>query len=290
MSIYTRNILGFHGGRFTRLRLVWGHLNSNYTHLATQTFHGVMCVVHVTLSAQTQTSWSGSGAYCSTSVGLSGHSPRVLGSFSPFGTREWRMSDQSVSLCVGNMAAHSTTIVVSWRMSSSYEFPSSEFILFPIVFDKDLMWPSQTPNLITSHSKGRGLESAAGLQLSFLLHLLAVGTCLGRFVAAISSRRFGLEARPVHLKFVVDKPALGKAFLRLLQFSPISINPPTFRIHSFIHLSIIHATSIYSHLSFKNSSVRLCVSLRFSNIWTTFSSSLRRHLPFSASFLIHLTI
>jgi len=42
----------------------------------------------------------------------------------------------------------------------------------------------------------------------------------------------------VHVRFVVDKVALGQVFLQILQFSPFSIIPPILHTY-FIHLSLI---------------------------------------------------
>jgi hypothetical protein len=50
---------------------------------------------------------------------------------------------------------------------------------------------------------------------------------LSRLVAGLSSRRPGFAHGSSHEGFVVDKVALGQVFLRILQFSPVSIIPPS---------------------------------------------------------------
>jgi hypothetical protein len=47
---------------------------------------------------------------------------------------------------------------------------------------------------------------------------------LRQLVADLSLRRLG----SAHAEFVVDKVALGRGFLRVLRFSPVSIIPPSF--------------------------------------------------------------
>jgi hypothetical protein len=53
----------------------------------------------------------------------------------------------------------------------------------------------------------------------------------GQLVAGLSPQKPGFDPRPVHMKFIVDRVALGQAILQVLQFSPVSITPP---IHSSI--------------------------------------------------------
>jgi hypothetical protein len=49
---------------------------------------------------------------------------------------------------------------------------------------------------------------------------------LRRLVTGLSPRRPGFDPGSVHVGFVVDKVALGQAFLRVLRFSPVSLIPP----------------------------------------------------------------
>jgi hypothetical protein len=49
---------------------------------------------------------------------------------------------------------------------------------------------------------------------------------LRRLVAGLSPRRPGFDPLSVHVVFVVDKVALGQAFLRVLRFSPVNFIPP----------------------------------------------------------------
>jgi hypothetical protein len=44
-------------------------------------------------------------------------------------------------------------------------------------------------------------------------------------------RRSGLDPTPVHVQSVVDKLALGEAFLREFRASPVSSIPPFLHIH-----------------------------------------------------------
>jgi hypothetical protein len=55
-----------------------------------------------------------------------------------------------------------------------------------------------------------------------------------RLVAGFSQRRSGFAHRAVHVGFVVDKITLTQVFLRVLQFSPVSIIPLLLHIHACI--------------------------------------------------------
>jgi hypothetical protein len=54
---------------------------------------------------------------------------------------------------------------------------------------------------------------------------------LKRLVAGLSVRKPRFAPSLVHVGFVVDKVALEQGFLRVLQFSSVSIIPPLFDIH-----------------------------------------------------------
>ena len=54
-------------------------------------------------------------------------------------------------------------------------------------------------------------------------------------VARLSQRRFGLNPRPVHVGFVVDKLALGQGYVRVIRFSPVSSIPLVHDSHSFVY-------------------------------------------------------
>jgi hypothetical protein len=58
-----------------------------------------------------------------------------------------------------------------------------------------------------------------------------------RFFASLSPRRPGIRPGSVHVRFVFDKVALGKGFVRGLRFSPVSITPPT--IHSNLNFNTL---------------------------------------------------
>jgi hypothetical protein len=75
----------------------------------------------------------------------------------------------------------------------------------------------------------------------FILWCLVVGTSVRlavpnfrRLVAGFSPWSSGFAPRTVHMEFVLDKVAMGKFSLRVLQFSPVSIIPPLLHIHSCI--------------------------------------------------------
>jgi hypothetical protein len=94
----------------------------------------------------------------------------------------------------------------------------------------------EAPHLYRTSQKGRAMAQAVSRRPLFT----AVRVCT--------------QVNPVG--FVVDKVALGQAFLRVLRFSPVSIIPPwapIFRklkkknfVHSFIH-SFITPSFIHSH-------------------------------------------
>jgi hypothetical protein len=54
---------------------------------------------------------------------------------------------------------------------------------------------------------------------------------LWRLALGLSQQRPVFHFRPVHVRFVVDKLALGQALLPVLQFSPVSIIPPMRHTH-----------------------------------------------------------
>jgi hypothetical protein len=44
-----------------------------------------------------------------------------------------------------------------------------------------------------------------------------------------------LDPRSVHVRFMVDKVVLGRVFLRIRRYFPVSINPPMLQYHLRIH-------------------------------------------------------
>jgi hypothetical protein len=54
-----------------------------------------------------------------------------------------------------------------------------------------------------------------------------------RSVAGLSPRRFGFPPGRVHVRYVVDKVAMGEVSLRILVLSPVGIIPPMLHAHSF---------------------------------------------------------
>ena len=59
-----------------------------------------------------------------------------------------------------------------------------------------------------------------------------------RLVAGLSPLGPRFDPRTVHLRFVVFKQALGQVCLPVLQFSPVSIIPPTLRTHLHLHVAL----------------------------------------------------
>jgi hypothetical protein len=57
----------------------------------------------------------------------------------------------------------------------------------------------------------------------------------GELAIGLSLWMAGFSPRRDHLGFVVEKVALGWAFLKLLVLSPVSIIPPVLHTHSFIY-------------------------------------------------------
>jgi hypothetical protein len=57
---------------------------------------------------------------------------------------------------------------------------------------------------------------------------------LRRSVAGLSPRRPGFDTRPVYVRTVVDKGALGQIFLPVLRFYPVTTIPLV--LHTDIHL------------------------------------------------------
>jgi hypothetical protein len=59
----------------------------------------------------------------------------------------------------------------------------------------------------------------------------------------ISPRKPGLDPRPVHVRFVVDRVALGQVFHRVPWFSSVSIIPPVLHIHLHLHVALTRRTN-----------------------------------------------
>jgi hypothetical protein len=56
-----------------------------------------------------------------------------------------------------------------------------------------------------------------------------------RLLAGLSKRRPWFSHRPMFVRFVVHKMALGRVCLRVSRFSPVSTIPPTLHTHSSIY-------------------------------------------------------
>jgi len=46
--------------------------------------------------------------------------------------------------------------------------------------------------------------------------------------------RLGFDTKPLHMEFTMSKAAPGQVFLQIFLFSPVSIIPQVFHIHSYI--------------------------------------------------------
>jgi hypothetical protein len=75
-------------------------------------------------------------------------------------------------------------------------------------------------------------------QVSVLTVVITCCATAQRLVAGLSSRRPQFNPRPVHVRFVVNKVALGYISVLILFSSPVSITAPTAHSHSFVHLSL----------------------------------------------------
>jgi hypothetical protein len=117
---------------------------------------------------------------------------------------------------------------------------------------------------------------AASLNLTLLgvgILLLSVATWVGHvacrprdgsleLAVSILSKRPLFGPRSVHGSFVVDRVTPGQVFLPVLQFSPVSIIPPTLHTHSFIYhrRCIIFFSQCFSFplsVSFHQRSIRI---------------------------------
>ena len=59
---------------------------------------------------------------------------------------------------------------------------------------------------------------------------------LMQLIFGLSPRRPGLDRRSMHVRFVVDRVALGQVFLPVIRFSLVSIIPSV--LHTFFHLHV----------------------------------------------------
>ena len=65
----------------------------------------------------------------------------------------------------------------------------------------------------------------------------------GGLVSIFPPRGRGFSSTSVHLRFVVDRVALGLAFLRVLGFSSFSIIPSVFHIHVHLYVTVSRRTN-----------------------------------------------
>jgi hypothetical protein len=64
------------------------------------------------------------------------------------------------------------------------------------------------------------------MHFTFITTLQKAVPWLRQLVAGLSPRRPGFDHGSVHVRFVVDKVALGQAFPRVFRFSPVNFIPP----------------------------------------------------------------
>jgi hypothetical protein len=74
------------------------------------------------------------------------------------------------------------------------------------------------------------------LRKVWLIFVFTAVPLLKCLVAGLSLWGPGFEPRLVHVRFAADKVALGQVLLRILRFSPASINPPI--LHTDLHLYV----------------------------------------------------
>jgi len=51
------------------------------------------------------------------------------------------------------------------------------------------------------------------------------------------------DTRPVYVRFVMERVALGQVFIPVLLFSPVSINPPVLHNHLHLHAAVSRRTN-----------------------------------------------
>jgi len=78
-----------------------------------------------------------------------------------------------------------------------------------------------------------GLNDLGLIEVNF--HIRAVPE-LRQLVAGLSPRRRRFDPRSFGMKFEVDKVTLGKVFLQVLHFPPVSMIPPVIHTHLLIHV------------------------------------------------------
>jgi len=59
----------------------------------------------------------------------------------------------------------------------------------------------------------------------------------------LSSRRPGYDLGSVHVRGVVDEVALGRCFLRVIWFDPVSVISPALHIHLILHVARTRRTN-----------------------------------------------
>ena len=86
-------------------------------------------------------------------------------------------------------------------------------------------------------------------------------------VASLAPPRTGFETRSAHVRFVLDKVALGQVFLPVLRFTPVSIIPSLLHSHLHLHVSAAKRKSGLSLRSFLKTMNRelLALSIQSAN-------------------------
>jgi hypothetical protein len=93
-----------------------------------------------------------------------------------------------------------------------------------------LQWSSHGWTFVRSSVEDKSLHTLVRSNNCCVTIMSAV-PWLRRLVAGISPQRTGFAPGSVRVGFVVDKVALGQAFLWVLWFSPVNINPPELHTH-----------------------------------------------------------
>ena len=78
---------------------------------------------------------------------------------------------------------------------------------------------------------------------------------LRRLLVKLSRRRPGFDPRPVHVRFMVNKVALGQASLRLLLFSLVSVIPTVLKTHLHLNTTLFWKTNGRNLGAFKQRNV-----------------------------------
>ena len=82
-------------------------------------------------------------------------------------------------------------------------------------------------------------------------------------IASLSPRRPGFDSSPIHVRFVIDRVALGQVFLRILQFLPVSIISLILHIHSEFNSPLLSERQVGKVWQPSNTAMLLRLSMWF---------------------------